>query len=89
MIICAAIRIKGTNTVIGCIRHSNGYSTLRDLAPNTGLSEVEEGFLTDKGVFLDRTEAFIRAINCGQLSATTRHYKGEKNETDLYSEDLY
>ena len=42
MIICAAIRIKGTNTVIGCIRHSNGYSTLRDLAPNTGLSEVEE-----------------------------------------------
>lgn len=89
MIICAALRIKGTNTVIGCIRHGNGYSALHDLRPEIHYTEVEEGFLTDKNVFLNRTEAFIRAVNCGQLSATTRHYKGEKNENELYSEDLY
>lgn len=89
MIICAALRIKGTNTVIGCIRHGNGYSALRDLRPGIHCTQVEEGFLTDKNVFLNRTEAFIRAVNCGQLSATTRHYKGEQNENELYSEDLY
>lgn len=54
-----------------------------------GMSQVEEGFLTNKGEFLNRTEAFEHAMNCGQTSATTRQYKRDRHETELYSEDLY
>ena len=89
MIICAALKIKGTDSVIGCIRHGNGYASLHAINPNIGMSQVEEGFLTNKGEFLNRTEAFEHAMNCGQTSATTRQYKRDQHETELYSEDLW
>lgn len=31
-------------------------------------SEKTEGFLTDQGIFLDRTKAAEHAFNCGQIS---------------------
>ena len=89
MIICAALLIKNTDAVIGCVRHGFGYSALRELNLNIKASEIEEGFLTDKNVFLNRADAFHHAIASGQLSATTIHYKKQNKEIELYSEDLY
>lgn len=89
MIICAALKIKDTDTVIGCIRHGFGYSSLHDLDPKIGCSKVIEGFLDNRGNFLDRYEAFIEAQNCGQLSATVIQSKIDNKESELYSEDLY
>ena len=45
--------------------------------------------LCKNGHFYNRKEAFKIAINCGQLSASTRQLKREKCELELYSEDLY
>jgi len=91
MIVCAALQLSDKpETVIGCIRHGFGYSTLYDLRPDLAHNKyVIEGFLTDDNRFLDREKAFYHALECGQLSATTRQWKKDKNETELYSEDLY
>lgn len=89
MILCAALRIKGTQTVIGCCRHGDGYSALHDLKPEIGMAQVEEGFLTDKGDFIDRTAALDHAWTIGQLSSTTYMTKHQSRETELYSEDLW
>ena len=89
MIICAALKIKNSLTIIGCCRHGDGYSTLHDLCPKLGINDVEEGFLTSTGVFLSRKEAFYEASKYGQLSATVKQYKSDHGEDELYSEDLY
>ena len=90
MILCAALRIKNTNTVIGCCRHGDGYSALHDLRPEIGMAQVDEGFINDKGDFLTREEAFEHAFKIGQLSMTAYEHKHEHHELGtLYSEDLW
>lgn len=89
MILCAAVRLRTTGTVIGCCRHGDGYSAIHDFDPFIGISEVEEGFLDNKGKFLTREEAFNHAVEIGQLSMTTYQVKCTNSETELYSEDLY
>jgi hypothetical protein len=46
------------------------------------ITSTEQGFVTDAGVFVTRTEAAKIAIECGQI-------KGLKWPPLLYSEDLY
>lgn len=87
MILCAAIKYK--DTIIPCHRHYNAYEILYDFNIKADCNVIEEGFITTIGTFLNRKEAFVDAINCGQLSAVVRQYKREKNESALYSEDLY
>ena len=95
MIICAAIEIQieklPYKTIIPCWRHCKGYEIIRDFGfkPNKGYKIEAEGFMTDKGDFLNRKDAFKHALECGQLSATIRQFKKERNEDELYSEDLY
>ena len=89
MIICAAIKDKETGAVFGGIRHGFIYSAMKDAGIPKKFSGVIEGFLDQNGHFYNRKEAFEIAINCGQLSATTRQLKREKCELELYSEDLY
>lgn len=89
MIICAAIKDKETGAIFGGIRHGFIYSAMKDAGIPKRVSEVVEGFLDQNGHFYNRKEAFEIAINCGQLSATTRQLKREKCELELYSEDLY
>ena len=48
-----------------------------------------EGFLGEKGNFYDRYEAYDITMTNGQMSATARHYKMDKGERELFSEDLY
>ena len=87
MILCAAIKYK--DTIIPCHRHYDAYEILYDFNIKADHNAIEEGFIATNGTFLNRKEAFVDAINCGQLSEVTRQYKREKNESILYSEDLY
>ena len=89
MIICAAIKDKENGAVFGGIRHGFIYSSMTDAGIPKRFSEVVEGFLDQNGHFYNRKEAFEIALNCGQLSATTRQQKQEKCELELYSEYLY
>lgn len=95
MIICAALKIQVEGldhvTIIPCIRHGDGFRILEDLgyAPKTKYKIIEQGFLTQDGVFLDRKEAFDYACEIGQLSATTKQQHLRMYSEELYSEDLY
>jgi hypothetical protein len=95
MIICAAIKIQveglDHETIIPCRRHGYGFKMLKDLGfkPRVGYKEIAQGFIDHDGDFLNRQDAFKHAIECGQLSATTREYKKTNGEIELYSEDLY
>lgn len=94
MIICAAIQItfnrsgKPVEAVVPGYRHGNCWELMATLGVPADREEVE-GFLNHKGEFLDRYDAFDHALQCGQLSDTTRTTKAEKGERQLYSEDLY
>jgi hypothetical protein len=91
VIVCAALKVQvdglDHTTVIPCIRHSDGFRILADLgyAPKTKYKILEQGFLTQDSVFLNRIEAMEYALEIGQLPATLRRYCGD----ELYSEDLY
>lgn len=95
MLICAAllVQVEGLDhaTILPCRRHGDGYKILKDLgyAPKTKYKVVNQGFIDHMGRFLDRKEAFVHAMTCGQLSQTTRWYKEDNNDCELYSEDLY
>lgn len=95
MIICAAIKIQveglDHETIIPCRRHGDAFNILKDLgyAPRTQYKEIAQGFIMDTGTFVDRKFALGHAIQCGQLSQTTKWHKQDVNEDELYSEDLY
>lgn len=95
MIICAALKVEACEDfeeiVEPCFRHGNGYEILQKLSHGAKYKgHVTEGFITNKGDFLDRGDALQHAMDCGQLSATTRELKRREGETyELYSEDLY
>lgn len=89
MIICAAIKDTRTGAVFGGIRHGSIYSAMHDAGITPPRAAAIEGFLDEMGSFYDRYDAYIVAINNGQISATVRQCKREKGEKELYSEDLY
>lgn len=94
MIICAAIKCvmnneDKTSLVIGGRRHSDCLATVTQLSDPWRDCLKIQGFITDKGDFLDRFHAYLEVIHCGQLSQTTKWYKQDKCDTELYSEDLY
>lgn len=95
MIISAAMKIVHDDLpygelVVPCLRHGDGYYIIATLGEHKyGAKYVIEGFIDNKNNFLDREEAYKHALDCGQLSATTREWKRSKGEYELYSEDLY
>jgi len=58
-------------------RHHN---ILNSAKPFGALKNGEQGFVTDKGEFVNRQEAARIAFECGQI---------KEMKKDLYSEDLY
>lgn len=95
MIICAAIKMKYVDSkddvqelIICGHRHSDCFKVKHRL-DNKHTQWSEQGFINHKGHFLNRKEALKHAIECGQLSATHRHYIENNNVNELYSEDLY
>ena len=95
MIICAAIKIQMKNldepTIVPCFRHGNGFAILRDLVQDrNAYGATVQGFINHKGEFLDREEAYIHALECGQINAHDKQFRKERNwPNELYSEDLY
>lgn len=89
MIICAAIKDTRTGAVFGGIRHGFIYSAMRDAGITPPHEKAIEGFLDEKSNFYNRYEAYDIAMNNGQMSATARQLKRERNEKELFSEDLY
>lgn len=96
MILCAAIKFHidktDKNVVIPCWRHGEAYKILRDLGfgAKDGYKEIEQGFITTENEFLNRREAYVHVVRCGQLNQTTLWYKEDHGDGyELYSEDIY
>ena len=72
--------------IIASPRHFD--PTMHDIArrvwPN-GYATAQQGFVDQKGIFMDRKEAFDVATVAGQILEKT----GGKDSKELYSEDLY
>lgn len=84
-VICAAVRIGRGNSepiIIGGLRHGDCIKT----AINTNSCKLVRmnmmGFITSKNRFVDRREAYLIAVNAGQV-------KAKAGKDSLYSEDLY
>ena len=96
MIQASAIKfhIDTTNSdVVLCgLRHSDIFKQLQHLGfkPNVGYKVVEQGFITDKGEFLNRADAFEHAFKCRQLTYAAITRETSKDGTrELFSEDLW
>ena len=96
MILASAIKYYAPKTeqeVVLCgSRHGDIFEQQAALgfAPRE-LKEIEQGFITHDGKFLNRIEAFEHAKACGQLCAT-RIYEREHGGVggkNLISEDLW
>ena len=88
MIVCAALLADNT-IIVPWSRHNTGYSMLADLTDKkfSEYESIDEGFMTHKGGFLNREDAWKHAEECGQLSYNTLHYGS--TPPVLFSEDLY
>lgn len=76
------IRLPKPNRHHDCFRHFAEVTGKN--APATGLrtSGDNQGFYTDKGIFLNRKSALLHARRCGQLkNINAKHY--------LFSEDVW
>lgn len=93
MIVAAAIRIN--HAIISMPAPARHHDILRqisglygpDCRPFWTYEAETQGFITDAGVFLDRSEAYIHAHQCGQKLVGRRPdgYQGDH----LFSEDLW
>ena len=92
LIVCAAIRfelidhyIETRECILPMVRHysPDAHKTLNLLSYEYEYKEIEQGFITNKGRFVDRKEALEIAKANNQI----RHKTGGSDE--LYSEDLY
>lgn len=94
MIICAAVKLTmndeaETEMIICGHRHGNCFATITQLNILWDGCKKVQGFINHKGEFLNRKEALIHAVECGQLSETHKYYQEDHNINELYSEDLY
>ena len=95
MIICAAIKLKmnnlaGTEHIVCGVRHRDCFKTIEQLNDNWKNAFKTQGFITHTGEFLDRGQAWVHAIDCGQLSLSA-HWLHKDNDwpAELVSEDLW
>lgn len=63
-------------------RHHNIIYDLAQKGMRTPIAPDSQGFLTDQGEYLDRTQGAVYALNVGQISKLIV-------SPDLYSEDLW
>lgn len=89
VIIAAAcqIRINNNEVVLCGVRHGDIYNQLKQMGfKPDDFKELEQGFVTHKGTFLNRVEALSHAIDCGQICSKLIH---DKTFSELISEDLW
>jgi len=71
-------------------RHCDIIHALSGTVPQTEWPiKGPEGFVTEKGVFVDRIEAARIALAAGQVAVGKAVVKHEFNGRKLFSEDLY
>lgn len=80
MIVIAAVK-KGLMVCVGK-RHNNIRDAMTSMDIKFKEPDVIQGFINDKGAFLDRLEAAKEALECKQIEKLQWPPK-------LYSEDLY
>lgn len=90
MIAKACVRIytkEGKRYDIPCHRHGDAFYIISQFLEPDDIdkSRTEQGFLTDKGEFLDRQKAFWHAMACSQIPMTYTNAL----YLELYSEDLW
>lgn len=78
MLLAAACRLNGVTTIGR--RH---HLILTNARPKGSLKTSEQGFIDTDGNFLNREEAAIHAIACGQIKELKYSRK------DLFSEELW
>lgn len=90
MILAAAIKFHIDKTdedvvLCGC-RHADIFDQLKRLGfhPKEGYQEIAQGFITNRGEFLTRSEALDHAKECGQVPDKPNIY-----DDRLFSEDLW
>lgn len=93
MIVSAAVKFilddyEGTTVCIPVHRHKD-YLTICEQLLGYEPVCVVEGFLSDKGLFLDRREALDEAIRSGQISADDPQGYDVILSGKLMSEDLW
>lgn len=92
MLVCAAVKVipndGSREIIVHGVRHADCYFIIKRLNIHEPFTEVE-GFCDDEGKFYDRFEAFEYAINKHQMSKSTKWYKEDHGEKELFSEDLY
>ena len=93
MIIAAAIKFRiNHNEVILCgVRHGDIFKQieLMGFKYDEDAIEIEDGFVTHTGNFLDRVSAYAHALYCGQLPAKIRYEREKDTNYKLISEDLW
>ena len=94
MIISSAIKIKlknsNENIIIHCHRHLYGYFMLKQLGfKPEDYERVSSGFINHKGTYMTREQAYVHALECGQIPATVRELKEKNKSKELFSEDIF
>jgi hypothetical protein len=99
VIVAAAIRIN--HAVISMAAPARHHDILRQIAglydpadrPHWTYGEEVQGFITDKGEFLNREDAFKHTVECGQGQARRDALRSAKpgiyDGHELFSEDLW
>ena len=88
MILASAVKFhvdKTNEDVVLCgLRHGDIFKQLKALGfePHKGYEEISQGFITDKGKYLDRIDALSYALKYKQITDA-------KGKTELFSEDLW
>ena len=89
LIVCAANQYfdgDGKEILFLGVRHFDAlmHSQISLMAKPVNLARIKQGFLTNKGRFVDRIEGREIAVAAGQI-----RYRCGGDETRLYSENLY
>lgn len=81
----AAAGIAYRNIKIPCRTHAEGYKYLHKTYSAICLAGPKvEGFFTDKGIFLNRAQAWRHAVKCGQV-----YNSPNRKDKRLYGKDLW
>lgn len=89
MITSAAVKIwdnwQEKEIILPVHRHCDAFFILKELGykARQGYKEIEQGFLNEKGEFLNRTEAWQEAYKCHQMKMI------DPSCHSLFSEDLW
>ena len=85
-IVCAAIQyfVDDKEVIVCGLRHNNCIGTYYDLTGKQTNSELEQGFLTSKGRFVNRIEAGEIALSCGQIKEMKCYGGKMLDSSDLY-----